>query len=75
MYETVFDVSTLVVIVVATIACTLHKRSVTRRVVEVTRQVDELRAEVACARIEGVLGLQPRAGETSSIPAPARGKR
>ncbi|WP_030659690.1 MULTISPECIES: hypothetical protein [Streptomyces] len=74
MYETVFDVSTLVLIVVATVACAVHKRSVTRQVDEVNRQMDELRTEVACARIEGVLGQQPRAGEKPSVPAPARGQ-
>ncbi|MFB7171068.1 hypothetical protein ACFCYM_09635 [Streptomyces sp. NPDC056254] len=67
MYETLFDVITLTGIVVGTIACAVHKRSM-------TRQVNALRAEVACARIEGVLGNQPRAGEKPSVPAPARGK-
>ncbi len=67
MYETVFDVIILGLIVVGTTACAVHKRSM-------TRQVNALRAEVACARIEGVLGPQPRAGETPTVPAPARGK-
>ncbi|WP_423833378.1 hypothetical protein [Streptomyces manipurensis] len=68
MYETVFDVIMLAVVVLGSIACAVHKRSM-------TRQVNALRAEVACARIEGVLGPQPRAGETPTVPAPARGKR
>ncbi|NUP19026.1 MAG: hypothetical protein HOZ81_23635 [Streptomyces sp.] len=64
MYETAFDVITLAVIVIGTVACAVHKRSM-------TRQVNALRAEVACARIEGVLG-QPHAGEKPAVPAPAR---
>ncbi|MEV7584371.1 hypothetical protein [Streptomyces erythrochromogenes] len=68
MYDTVFEIITLVLVVVGTTACAVHKRSV-------TRQVNALRAEVACARIEGVLGKQPRAGEKPAVPAPARGQR
>jgi hypothetical protein len=67
MYETVLEIVTLGVIVGGVITCTLHRRTV-------TRQVDELRAEVACARIEGVLGRGPRAEAEPVIPAPARGK-
>ncbi|MGW2580856.1 hypothetical protein ACWCYZ_05865 [Streptomyces virginiae] len=67
MYETVLEIVTLGVIVGGVISCILNRRSV-------TRQVNELRAEVACARIEGVLG-RPRAGEKPTSPAPAHGKR
>lgn len=67
MYENVLEIVTLGVIVGGIITCTLHRRSV-------TRQVNDLRAEVACARIEGVLG-RPRTGEKPTVPAPAHGKR
>ncbi|MEU2450035.1 hypothetical protein ABZ605_08250 [Streptomyces sp. NPDC012765] len=69
MYETVLEIVTLGVIVGGVITCTVHRRSV-------TRQVDELRTEVACARIEGVLGQGPQATEKSkpALPAPARGQ-
>ncbi|MGP3686551.1 hypothetical protein ACTVZO_17895 [Streptomyces sp. IBSNAI002] len=46
----------------------------TRQVASMARQVDSLRAEVAIARIEGVLGHQPPGGGTTTVPAPARRK-
>ncbi|WP_405710155.1 hypothetical protein OG264_16190 [Streptomyces xanthophaeus] len=63
MYETVLDVITLALLVAGVIGCALHRRSV-------ARQVDALRVEVACARIEGVLGTEP--GREVAIPSPAR---